>query len=540
MAANGVLDFQSTNKLIFRGANANVVIDTQNLSLGVGHQGEGAITSNLFVTGNAELTSDTGSATIVPTELRLSSSTTNAADWDTTNPYARLAFHTEDITGDAPGVMASIGAVASSADGGENTRLAFFTAEPHLERMCVDRYGNVGINTPNPRTGLHLSLDAIGTVANKFSSPGLTFTALNNSTSDMRGGSIWSQWGNPQYGLAFRGVSSGDTFPYLADPAMFVTTDKVGIMTVSPLCKLHINQAGDLDNGSTLNLDGKENAAICMQKGGTGAYPTAMWLMGINGNYNLHFWYDSSGANSAVSKGYLKQSNDVTNIDFTGQHRNFIDGIPTANYTDFEGLIVSANKNKYFDIDENITTGANAIKISQSLPLVSLSNVVRDKACFGVISGSEDPDSREYVQGSFVSVVQKQRGDRRAFINSLGEGGIWVTNTNGSLESGDYITTSTVKGYGQKQDSEFLANYTVAKITMDCDFDPVTQPVQVIKKDEDGENVLDEHSQIQWEDHPTETEKAYKIRYLDADGVETDEASAVHKAAFVGCTYHCG
>ena len=53
-------------------------------------------------------------------------------------------------------------------------------------------------------------------------------------------------------------------------------------------------------------------------------------------------------------------------------------------------------------------------------------------------------------------------------------------------------------------------------------------------------NVLDEHGQIQWEDHPTETEKAYKIRYLDADGVETDEASAVHKAAFVGCTYHCG
>ena len=58
MAANGVLDFQSTNKLIFRGANANVVIDTQNLSLGVGHQGEGAITSNLFVTGNAHTTSD--------------------------------------------------------------------------------------------------------------------------------------------------------------------------------------------------------------------------------------------------------------------------------------------------------------------------------------------------------------------------------------------------------------------------------------------------------------------------------------------------
>ena len=48
------------------------------------------------------------------------------------------------------------------------------------------------------------------------------------------------------------------------------------------------------------------------------------------------------------------------------------------------------------------------------------------------------------------------------------------------------------------------------------------------------ENELDEHGQIQWEDHPTETEKAYKIRYLDANGVETDSANVVHIAAFVG------
>ena len=54
------------------------------------------------------------------------------------------------------------------------------------------------------------------------------------------------------------------------------------------------------------------------------------------------------------------------------------------------------------------------------------------------------------------------------------------------------------------------------------------------------ENVLDEHGQIQWEDHATETEKAYKIRFLDASGAQTDEANAVHIAAFVGCTYHCG
>ena len=52
-------------------------------------------------------------------------------------------------------------------------------------------------------------------------------------------------------------------------------------------------------------------------------------------------------------------------------------------------------------------------------------------------------------------------------------------------------------------------------------------------------NDVDAHSQMIWE-NTDETEKAYKIRYLDASGVITDEASAVHTAAFVGCTYHCG
>ena len=31
-----------------------------------------------------------------------------------------------------------------------------------------------------------------------------------------------------------------------------------------------------------------------------------------------------------------------------------------------------------------------------------------------------------------------------------------------------------------------------------------------------------------------------ELRYLDASGVLTDQANAVHIAAFVGCTYHCG
>ena len=48
-------------------------------------------------------------------------------------------------------------------------------------------------------------------------------------------------------------------------------------------------------------------------------------------------------------------------------------------------------------------------------------------------------------------------------INSLGEGGIWVSNITGEINNGDYITSSIILGYGCKQDDDILHNYTVAK-----------------------------------------------------------------------------
>ena len=164
-------------------------------------------------------------------------------------------------------------------------------------------------------------------------------------------------------------------------------------------------------------------------------------------------------------------------MNFTGQHRTFVKQIPHKKTEPYVGLIVSANQNKYIKMgDKNggVETGNNAITISEALPLVALTTKEKDKSCFGVISDVEDEERREFG-GNFKSLFQKEKGDTRTFINSLGEGGIWVTNKNGNLESGDYITSSIIPGYGQKQDSEFLANYTVAKITMDCDFNPQQQ-----------------------------------------------------------------
>ena len=226
-----------------------------------------------------------------------------------------------------------------------------------------------------------------------------------------------------------------------------------------------------------------------------------------------------------------------TTLSFTGQHMCVPQG-PM-----YRGLVVSANKNRYVSLNGALTTGVGAIRSSESLPVVSLSNVVSDRSVFGVVDRLEQGGTteRRQVVGATVVTAQKEMGDNRVIVNSLGEGAIWVANTNGNLVSGDYITTSHLTGYGQKQDVENLQNSTVAKITMDCDFDPDDVPIQVIKKNDTGNNDLDPYGRIQWEDHPLKTtQKAYNISYLTVDGNRTDEANAVHRSALVGCTYHCG
>jgi hypothetical protein len=225
---------------------------------------------------------------------------------------------------------------------------------------------------------------------------------------------------------------------------------------------------------------------------------------------------------------------DGTLLSFTGQHICFPEG-PMG-----QGLVVSANKNKYVSLNGSLTTGTRAIKSSEALPMVSLSNVANDRSVFGVVDHFEQSGTtRSQKSGATVIKQDKESGDNRVIVNSLGEGAIWVANTNGNVVSGDFLTTSHLPGYAQRQSEDFRCNYTVAKSTMDCDFEPEELPVQVILKDNDDNNVLDSYGRLQWVDSD-HTEPEYRIRYLDVSGTPTDEANAVHKAAYVGCTYHCG
>ena len=330
------------------------------------------------------------------------------------------------------------------------------------------------------------------------------------------------------------------------------------------------------------------------------------------GNYSMYHWWDNWGATIRflyVSgwKGWIRHYSQTagSRLNFTGQHRTFIKDIHASSIDSYKGLIVCSNNNTYIDMKTKIPKyGKEAISINDSLPLVSLTKQEKDTTVFGVISDCEELDNeghRLQVFGHFVSASEKEYGDERIHINSVGEGAIWVSNKNGSLVSGEYITSSNIPGYGQKQDSEFVYNYTVAKITMDCDFQPklqykkkiITRDVEFTSMDSSGnyydvsgniyiynkdlhinnnpnpiprnsdynivlddslylvsvtQNILDSNNELQWED-TEEQEYQYDLRYIDVSGnilsKEQYEESIlnnenVYMAAFVGCTYHCG
>jgi hypothetical protein len=124
----------------------------------------------------------------------------------------------------------------------------------------------------------------------------------------------------------------------------------------------------------------------------------------------------------------------------------------------------------------------DGITIEDAIPIVQLCRVKKDKRVYGVLG----------------SPTRNTNNKNRLIVNSIGEGAICVCNTNGNIENGDYIQSSELLGYGERQDDDLLHNYTVAKTVMDCTF---------------------------------ELDSPYYQCYELVSGV---------RVAFIACTYHCG
>ena len=124
-------------------------------------------------------------------------------------------------------------------------------------------------------------------------------------------------------------------------------------------------------------------------------------------------------------------------------------GVTPSNLNNTRGLVVVSDMNDF----------------QKGVPKLSLSTNSYDKKCFGVIS-----------QSNTYSI------DNEILIDTNGTGRVWVINTS-NIESGDYLTTSNITGYAMKQNDDLLHNYTLAKSTIDCNFNPVQKTIKRVKQE---------------------------------------------------------
>jgi hypothetical protein len=457
---------------------------------------------------------------------------------------------------------------ATTTDLGSNAAVpvhSFFNNNSHLFG------GNVGIGTANPQTNLHVNGRAF-IHTGEVGAPANGVYGGNNGTRLI----LWpgSTSGTP-YALGidnstlWYGVPTSAVHRWYTgttERMILSSTGNVGIGLTNPEAKLHVN--GNLRVNGAFTVRGTDFF-------GQGSFGNTSALIGGNGFGNSvsraggivfgdgtgwqYQFITRSGINNSIVA-HIRDNAANRALNFTGQHRCFVADTSVSMIETLSGLIVSTNRNDYISMsfrgkyESNPVRGVNGIDVNESLPIVSLTRKYKDKSVFGVISSGEDPNNREDSLGNITSVFPKLKGDTRAYINSVGEGAIWVINANGTLESGDYITSSHVPGYGTKQESESLANYTVAKITMDCDFTQPQRPKLRIARTEKDEPIIDSLGNITWVEETDQQgnvvrEPYYNIRYVDEQGtiisreqyneLQTNGRN-VYIAAFVGCTYHCG
>jgi hypothetical protein len=342
-----------------------------------------------------------------------------------------------------------------------------------LDRLMINSSGDVAINTGTPIGSNKLTV----LMNDNTNGTGIAIKAVNDGGSASQPAlSYFNGSGN----LIAKIVADNGT-GYLSINTSSSNTERFRIGVGNFGFTASVKGAGDADSKTFMNSINADCGLIPVPAGTT-----------------LYCYNRSGGTNyrALIS----------TSTYFTGQHGNKpIDEDLKTNIQNYVGLIVSSVGSYYSvnPITNEITTGIDAIQISESLPEIKLTDKDEDKSVWGVVTNVKNDNyntdgTTEYDNNSEFG---DRLGENVIRVNGLGEGAIWVTNINGNIENGDYICSSIITGYGKKQNDDLLHNYTVAKSTMDCDFD-------------------------------LNNEGLYKCEEFEYNG-------QTYKKAFIGCTYHC-
>jgi hypothetical protein len=415
-------------------------------------------------------------------------------------------------------------------------------ADLTYERMRITGTGRVGINTASPNC--QLTVVGVANIHNgspyaasnnTMASGSLTIGGLNTNYG---GGNLWTAntagfmmecQDNTEIMIHDSGTRLASFMRYVGGGTnQFYIGRDAGWGTIA-----QTNFSGNVSVGNSLffktnvwnySSDNKEriyfgnNSITYFRAYNGGIVNGAMYIFRNNDGYDMITFYDNGGASfigeinckmiTITNSGtdYIGVAGNTSNGasgnyilyvmygTFTGFHRVFTEDEkfdkdePQQFKDDYVGrIVVSTGKiatdTKSKDKEEwEIKYDKDGITIEDALPMIELSRTKKDKRVFGVLGDPKRANSRE----------------ERLIVNSLGEGGIWVCNSNGNIENGDYITSSDYLGYGEKQDDDLLHNYTVAKATIDCDFQ------------------------------------------LDSNLYNCQELDDKIRIAFISCTYHCG
>ena len=356
---------------------------------------------------------------------------------------------------------------------GSNNEIAIFTDSNSVEGVTTLTYDNqtlsVGVGDSLPRLfldstssgdnwtaqGAHISL---GETAGENASLSLTYTGDGYGRIGM--GDITS--GVPAFGEI--------KFTYNTD-VIQIPSAHIGMGIATPSADFHIFQdSGASQQAFKIYGSGDRTAALVKFNHSEATLDTGETILDLDfdddqsigsSNYYIYFQNQDGQVGSVNS--------EVLYTTFTGGH---ISQKPSgSDFSDWKPGMIVKSTGEIIELP-----GSASGSLSMAWPIVDLTTSQKDKAVMGVFNSLDSaPVTRDgYVTGSKNPLHGRVYGldDNAPSIvyNAVGEGKLLVTDTNGNIETGDYICSSVRDGHGEKQDDDILHNYTVAKATQPMDF----------------------------------------------------------------------